>query len=167
MEACLPPTSILPSMDDLPYLEDVEVHGSHVQSIAHQWQGGAGLGGCDASHWRDILLWYGASSASVCSIVATLWHRLCNIIISWEDYRALVASPLIVLDKCPGIGPIGIDETLHRIVGKTICLATCIDVTVAFGSDQLCAGLSSVIEGAIHASPYGWGVLMVDASNFF
>ena len=46
-------------------------------------------------------------------------------------------------------------------------MATCIDVTVAFGSDQLCAGLSSVIEGAIHASSYGWGVLMVDASNFF
>ena len=82
-------------------------------------------------------------------------YRLCNIIISWEDIRALVASLLIVLDKYPGIGPIRIDETLRRIVGKTICLATCIDVTVACGSDQLCAGFSSVIEGAIHASPYG------------
>ena len=48
---------------------------------------------------------------------------------------------------------------------------------MACGSDQLCAGLSSGIEGAIHAmnslfmdhqySPSGWGVLMVDASNAF
>ena len=52
-------------MDDLPYLEDVEVTGSHVQSMAHQLQGGAGPGGCDATHWRDILLRYGASSASL------------------------------------------------------------------------------------------------------
>ena len=55
-EACLLPTSILPSMNDLPYFEDVEVTGSHEQSIAHQLQGGAGPGGCDASHWRDVLL---------------------------------------------------------------------------------------------------------------
>ena len=94
-------------------------------------------------------------------------YRLCNIIISWEDIRALVASPLIVLDKYPGIGPIGIDETLHRIVEKITCLATCIDVTEACGSGHLCACLSSVIEGAVYASPYGWGVLMVDASNVF
>ena len=89
----------------------------------------------------------------------------------------MLASCLIALDKCPGVRPIGIGETLRRIVGKAICLATCIDVTVACGSDQLCAGLSLGIEGAIHAmnslfmdhqcSPSGWGVLMVDARNVF
>ena len=90
-----------------------------------------------------------------------------------------MASYLIALDKRPVVRPIGIDETLHGIVGKTICLATRIDVTVAYGSDQLCAGLSFGIEGAsaIHAmnslfmdhhhSPFVWGVLMVDASNAF
>ena len=43
------------SMDDLPYLEDVEVTGLHVQSMAHQLQDSAVAGGCDASHWRYML----------------------------------------------------------------------------------------------------------------
>ena len=36
---------------------------------------------------------------------------------------------------------------LHRIIGKTICLANRIDATIVCCSDQLCAGLSSGIEG--------------------
>ena len=56
-------------------------------------------------------------------------------------------------------------------------LATRIDATMVCGSDQLCASLSSGIEGAIHAMnslfvdhqcfTSGWGVLMVDTSNAF
>ena len=42
---------ILPSMDKLPFLEDSEITGSHILTIAHQLQGDAGPGGCDASHW--------------------------------------------------------------------------------------------------------------------
>ena len=61
-------------MDDLPYLEDVEVAGSHVRFMAHHLQDGAGPGGCDASHWRDILLRYGASSASLHDTVAALYQ---------------------------------------------------------------------------------------------
>ena len=36
----IPPASILPSLDNLPYLEDVEVTGAHIQSVACQLQGG-------------------------------------------------------------------------------------------------------------------------------
>ena len=62
------------------------------------------------------MLRYGDTSAQVCAIIP------------WEDVHALVASHLIALDKCPGVIPIGIGETLRSIVGKTICLATHIDV---------------------------------------
>ena len=91
--------------------------------------------------------------------------------------RALVASHLIALDKCPGVRPIGIGKTLCRIIGKAVCLATRLDATLVCGSDQLCAGLQAGIEGAIHGmnelfSTYqdrgtGWGVLLVDAANAF
>ena len=37
--------------------------GSHFLPIAHQLLGGAGPGGCDASHWGDVLLRYSMSSA--------------------------------------------------------------------------------------------------------
>ena len=156
--------------------EDVEITGSHLLFVAHCIQGGAGPGGCDASHWRDMLLRFGTYSSRLRDAVAALARRLLNSIVPWEDISALVANRLIVLDKCPGVHPIGIGETLRCVVGKAVCYATRVDVELACGSDQLCGGVRSGIEGAIHAmtnlflqhgATSGWGVLLVDASNVF
>ena len=53
-DPCAPPDWIWPAMDYLPLLEDSEITGYHILSIEYQLQGGAGPGGCDALHWRDI-----------------------------------------------------------------------------------------------------------------
>jgi len=158
-------------------LEDSEITASHILSVAHQLQGEAGPGGCDASFWHDVLLHYGSSSAHLCDSVAALCHRLCNSIVTWDDVRALMASCLIAFNKCPGVRPIGIGETLHRVIEKAVCLATHLDAALVCGSDQLCAGLQAGIERAIHAMNElfaahqddlnGWGVLLVDAANAF
>ena len=137
-------------MDKLPFLEDSEITGSHILTIAHQLQGCAGPGGCDASHWQDVLLRYGTSSTRLCDSAAGLCCHLCNSIVPWDSIRALVASHLIALDKCPGVRPIGIGETLHRIIGKVVCLAIRLDASLVCSSDQLYAGLQAGIEGAIH-----------------
>ena len=175
-DPCAPPDWILPAMDNLPLFEDSEITGSHILSIAHQLQGGAGPGGCDASHWRDILLRYGSCSTCLRDSVAGLCC-LCDSIVPWDSIRALVASRLITLDKCPGVRPIGIGETLRRVIEKAVCMATCLDAALVCGSDQLCAGLQVGIEGAIHGTmemfsthqdqDSGWGVLLVDAANAF
>jgi len=178
-DPCVPPYYALPSMDNLPFLEDSEIIASHILSVAHQLQGGAGPGGCDALFWHDVLLCYGSSSAHLRDSVAVLCHRLCNSIVPWDDVRALMASHLIALNKFPGVRLIGIGETLCRVIGKTVCLATRLDAALVCGSDQLCAGLQAEIEGAIHAmnglfaahqdDVNGWGVLVdaVDAANAF
>ena len=170
------PAALLPC-DTLPQFEDVEVTGSHVLVVAHRIQGGAGPGGCDVGHWKDVLLRYGAHSSCLRDAVATLARRLLNTITPWDSIRALVANRLIALDKCPGVRPIGIGETLRRIVGKVLCLTTRVDAELACGTDQLCGGVKGGIEGAVHAmndlfalhsnSATGWGVLLVDASNAF
>ena len=82
-DPCTPPDWVLPSMDKLPFLEDSEITGSHILTIAHQLQGGAGPGGCDASHWRDVLLRYGTSSTRLRDSVAGLCRHLCNSIVPW------------------------------------------------------------------------------------
>ena len=71
-------------------------------------------------------------------------------IVPLDNVRALVASRLISLDKCPGVRSIGIGETLHRIIGKAVCLATRLDAALVCGSEQLCAGLQAGFEGGIH-----------------
>jgi len=68
-------------MDNLPFLEDSEITGSHILSVAHQLQGGVGPVGCDASFWHDILLHYGSSSVHLHDSVAVLCCHLCNSII--------------------------------------------------------------------------------------
>ena len=149
-DPCAPPDWILPALDNLPLFEDSEITGSHILLIAHQLQGGAGPGGCDASHWRDILLRYGSSSTRSCDSVAGLCHCLCNSIVPWDSIRALVASRLIALDKCPGVRPIGIGETLRRVIGKSVCMATRLDADLVCSSDQLSVGFQVGIEEAIH-----------------
>ena len=95
---------------------------------------------------------------------------------------------LIEIDKCPGVRPIGIGETWRRLFSKCNVLHTIDSATIICGNKQLCAGLESGIEGAIHSTKQWWdiredefqdmsqqdtntsdpwGFLLVDASNAF
>ena len=100
-----------------------------------------------------MLLQYGAHSSRLRDAVsvAALTRWLLNLITPWGDIRALVANRLITLAKCPSVHPVGIEETLHQIIGKAVCYATRVDVDLACKSDQFCGGVRSGIEGAIHA----------------
>ena len=108
-------------------------------------------GGCDACHWQGVLLQYGAHSSHLRDAAAALFHRLANTIIPWNQVRALVSNRLIDLDKFLGVRPVGVGKTLRRVVGNAVCMATRIDIEHLFVVDQLCGGLSSGIEGAVHA----------------
>ena len=61
------------------------------------------------------------------------------------------------------------------MLGEAICLATRIDAVEVCGVQQLCAGASAGIVGAVHAMNElleenrhnGWDVLLIDAENAF
>jgi hypothetical protein len=170
-----PPVSALIKCDSLPSFSDVEVTGAHIHHASSRVQGSAGPCGSDASHWQDVLLRFGAHSERLRDAVASLARHLTNSITPWENVHALMACRLIALDKCPGVRPVGIGETLRRIIGKTVCALTRYDLDDVCGISQLCGGVRAGIEGAIHAIRDlfdehvhdGWGVLLVDASNAF
>ena len=142
-ETTIPIDDAIPSCEQLPYLEDSEIIAAHVQFVASRLQGGAGPGGCQSAHcqsahWKDAVLRYGSSSDHLRVAVAALCRLLCNSTAPWDDIRALLASRLIALDKCPGVRPIGVGETHCCLVGKTICLVTRIDASIICGQDHLC-----------------------------
>ena len=93
---------------------------------------------------------------------------------SWEAYCAFMSGRLIALDKQPGVRMIGVEETWRRLFSKIIIKVTIPEATMACQDDQLCAGLTAVIDGAIHGfqalwdktlSTEEWGFLLVDAKS--
>ena len=85
LTACGPPDWNLLSKDNLTFFEDSEITRSHILSIGHQLQGSTGSGGCNASHWRYILLRYGSFNTRLHDCVAGLCRRLCNSIVPWDN----------------------------------------------------------------------------------
>ena len=145
----VPSHSALLPESTLPVLEDLDINGGHVLSVARTIQGGAGPGGCDSTHWQDALLRFGPSSERLRDSVAALGRQLANTIVPWVHVWALMANRLIALDKCPGVRPVGIGEALRRVLGRTVCMVTRSDLEDVAGIDQLCAGTIMGIEGAI------------------
>ena len=69
----------------------------------------------------------------------------------WAAYCALMACPLVALDKRPGVRPVGIGETLCRALDKLVVRESGDQAKTACGNLQLCAGLEAGTEGATHA----------------
>ena len=107
--------------------------------------------------------------------IAQLARFLANVVVPWRKIKALFACRLIALDKQPGVRPIGIGETLRRLIGKAITNVTGEDLCDTFGVEQLAGGIEGGIEGSIHAlrtlyeekKNEGFGLLMLDAANAF
>ena len=84
---------------------------------------------------------------------------------------------MIPLSKAPkrGVRPIGVGETLRRVMAKTVVVATGDQAMIACDSDQLCCGTKAGIEAAIHVQTEelnklannGGGLLLLDADNAF
>ena len=74
---------------------------------------------------------------------------------------------------CPGIRPIGIGETVRRMIGKAILYVIGQDIQDAAGLSQLCAGRESGCEAGVHPMCQIFqekdteAVLEVDAINAF
>ena len=64
---------------------------------------------------------------------------------------------LIVLDKQSGVHPVGVGETWQRIFAIIFPKVTGPEATMACQDDQLCAGLKSGIDGAVHGVQALWG----------
>ena len=150
-----------------------QIDAQLIHKTTLQLDGAAGPSGLDAGAWKRLCSSFGACSNDLCSAIAAVAKRLCTAYVDPTCISSLVAGRLIALDKCPGIRPIGIGETLRRIIAHAISYVLREDIKTAAGPLQLCAGQESGCEAAIHAikeivdQPTNDAVLLVDASNAF
>ncbi|XP_066926215.1 uncharacterized protein [Clytia hemisphaerica] len=138
-------------------------------------RGGAGPSGLDGDGWRRILCSknFKTESNDLCLSLARMAKHLCTTIETDNSLEAFLSSRLIPLNKNPGLRPIGIGETLRRIIGKTVARLLKQDIADSVGSLQVCAGQDAGCEAAIHALREIFrqddteAVMLVDASNAF
>ena len=124
----------------------------------------------DSYIWRRMLVSF---KVDLCCAVADVTRRITTEHVDPLGLTALLNNHLIPLDKNPGVCPIGIGETLRRIIGKSVMTVLKKDIMHAAGVTQICAGHPAGCEAAIHALRNVFAaldtdaVMLVDADNAF
>ena len=151
-----------------------QINGDMIRSAALQVNSSAGPSGVDAvGRCRMFTALQGAFKDLCDALAAAAARRISTTFVDPAGLASFIACRLIPLDKQPGVRPIGISETIRRIVSKAILRVTKADIQSAVGSLQLCAGQDAGCEAAVHAmrkifkSENTEGVLLVDVGNAF
>jgi len=133
-------------------------------------KGSAGPSGMDAQGWRSLCTSFKNASDDLCRSLASVARRISTTSLALQPF---LNNRLIALDKNPGVCPIGVGETVRRILAKAILSILRQDILNASGCLQLCAGQWGGCEAAVHAMRGLFnrkdtdGILLVDASNAF
>ena len=152
------------------------IDGDLVQKCARTMHGSGGPTKVDTEIWKHILCSrvHGDEGIRLADEIANLARRMCREDIPFDHISTLVACRLVPLKKKDnGIRPIGVGETLRRIIGKAVTAVLRNDIQMATGCLQTCSGLESGIEAAIHAMREAFqeedceAMLFVDAENAF
>eukprot|EP00117_Sycon_ciliatum_P030771 scpid90068/ scgid24195/ len=137
-------------------------------------KGSSGPSGVDADGWCRMLTSYKAASDHLCRTLALAAQCLCTEAIPASDVSAFTASRLIPLAKKPsGVRPIAVGEVFRRLIGRAVMSVIKPDVLRAVAPLQLCVGVPSACEAAVHAMRKIFNrddteaILFVDATNAF
>ena len=174
-----PAQQIALSLSEVPAVENVifeEINAAMVIKSAADTSGAGGPTRRDTESWKHILCSkvFGKVSEELAEAVAITARRLSSEDIPHEYLRLLWDCRLVPLAKEDnGVRPVGIGETLRRIIGKCVLKVTGGDVQQAAGALQTCAGVESGIEAAIHSMAETFqseeceAVILVDAEHAF
>ena len=146
-----------------------------IKRAALKTKGSAGPSGMHADMFRSILCSnkHAKESKDLREQIALLTRQLSINAYHPSLLEPLVACRLIPLAKNPGIRPIGVGETLRRIMGKAVSWVLKEDIKQAAGPLQTCASHGAGAEAAIHGMREIFdkeeteAVLLVDAKNAF
>ena len=163
-----PIDKVLPS-----YFDNIDE--SLIASATRKTKGSGGPSQLDSDQYHHILLSkkFKKEGKELREQIANLTRKIASEIVDPSSIEALTACRLIALNKNPGVRPIGIGETLRRIMGKSISWTLKDEIQEAAGPLQMATGLKNGAEAAIHsmreifACENTDAVILVDAENAF
>ena len=126
----------------------------------------------DPNFWSKIVCnsIFGSASNDLCHAIALLARMLCSEeLVDPKSIEGLVACQLISFGQISWY----VSEVLRRIIGKAILRVLKSDILNVTGYQQLCAGLGSGCEVAVHAvvdlseEDTTHGFIQIDTSNAF
>ena len=126
-------------MVPLDFLED------NVTWVASKLSGATWAMGDEAIEINNWLLLFVCASEEFRFAVANVADCMANYSPPWAAYRAMMSCHLLSLDKCPGVSPVGLGETVIRAISKLVMRVAGDQTKTAGGSLQL----SAVIEAGI------------------
>ena len=143
---------------------------------AQNIHGSGGPSRIDADTWKNMICSkaHGSESMQLAEEIAVLTRRLCAEAIPFDYVRTLMSCRLVPLKKSDNsVRPVGIGETLRRIISKSVVSLLKPDILSASGCLQTCAGLEGGIEAAVHAMRHIYeddkceAIILIDAENAF
>ena len=166
--------SLLPSTTprtSFHYVMFEKLTGATIRNTALRTKGSAGPSGIDSCGWKCLCTSFKNISPDLCSSLALVAKKLCTVFVDPRGIVPLTPSRLISLDKNPGVRPIGVGETVRRIMGKAILFIIKQNILEAVDTLQLCVGQEAGGEVVIHAMRQLFqddtceAVILVDATN--
>ena len=111
----IPSCATLETYEDTPIFIPVDITKEAVELVARKLLGSSGPGGTDSEALQGWILKFGEDSTRIRTSVETVLDWLANGIPPWTAYREFMSSRLIVLEKQPGMWPVGVGETWRHI----------------------------------------------------
>ena len=148
-------------------------NGQHIKKAAMRTHGSQGPSGLDVNEWRRILTHFGQQSVEIPKTIAKIVKKLATEELNPELMEPYNACRLKPLDNNPGVRPIGIEEVMRRIIGRTITKCLKNELMLLGSNYQLGLGQKCGIEYAIHtlrdqySKTFADAVLLIDAENAF
>lgn len=97
-----------------------QIDGSLMRSTSLHISSAVGPSGLDSHNWKRLCTSFKSASADLCQSLALLAKRLCTTSVPPNTLAPLLACRLVALDKCPGVRPIGIGDTVRRLITKAV-----------------------------------------------
>jgi len=102
-----------------------------VRHVALKPHGASVPSGLDAFALRQMCTSFQVASNDLCDALASVARRLCTTFVNPAGLSYFVADQYIALDKKPGVRPIGIGETVHCLVTRSVLAIICGDIQTA------------------------------------